>query len=170
MHQVKYKVNFALLSLVDGTLEPLLWDTSVQGTPPQNLVLKKMFTQSLYLLPLFLGHLCSRDTSSKFGPEKNVHTIFVFVTSVLGTPLFRGRGHCFWVPKPRFNLHSRDILAITKIVDKIKCWLVTMATAFKTWTTGISLKIYILHLWEFNTQHCRDKLIIFSVCKESGVW
>ena len=121
-----------------------------------------------------LGHLCSRDTSSKFGPKKNVHIIFVFVTSVLGTPLLRGKGHCFWVPKPRFNLHSGDILAIkrwliTKIVDKIKCWLVTMATAFKTWTTGISLKIYILHLWEFNTQLCRDKLIIFSAYKESGV-
>ena len=75
-----------------------------------------------------LGHLCSRDTSSRFGPEKNVHIIFVFVTSVLGTPLFRGKGHCFWVPKPRFNLHSRDILAIrrwliTKIVDKIKIML-----------------------------------------------
>ena len=68
MHQVKNKVNFALLSLVDGTLEPLLWDTSVQGTPP------------------FSGH--------KIWSWKNVHIIFVqSVSSIEGTPLFRGKGH-----------------------------------------------------------------------------
>ena len=66
MRQVNNKVNFALLSLVDGTLEPLLWDTSVQGTPPQNLVLKKCSHNLCicYLCPL--GHLYSgeRDTVS----------------------------------------------------------------------------------------------------------
>ena len=40
--------------------------------------------------PLFNGNLHSGDT--KFGgPRKNVHIIFVFVTSVEETPLFRGR-------------------------------------------------------------------------------
>ena len=65
-----------------------------------------------------LGHLCSRDISSKCGPEKNVNITFVFVTSILGTPLFRGKGQRFLGPKPRFNLHSGDTLAI-------KRWLIT---------------------------------------------
>ena len=25
-----------------------------------------------------------------------------------GTPLSKGKGHFLWVPRPRFNLHSRD--------------------------------------------------------------
>ena len=33
--------------------------------------------------------------------------------------------------------------------------LVTMATAFKTWTISPKSKIDVLHLWEFNTQHRR---------------
>ena len=50
------------------TVEPLLWDTSVQGTPP------------------FSGH--------KIWSWKNVHIIFVqSVSSIEGTPLFRGKGH-----------------------------------------------------------------------------
>ena len=52
-----------------------------------------------------LGHFYPRDT-------KNVHIIFVFVTSFEGTPLFRGKGHFFKVPTPRFNLHSGDTLAL----------------------------------------------------------
>ena len=39
---------------------------------------------------------------------------FLFVTSVEGTSLFRGNEHFFWVPKPGFNLHSRDILISTQ--------------------------------------------------------
>ena len=46
------------------TVEALLWDTSIQGTPP------------------FKG--------KKFWSRKNVHIIFVSVTSIEGTPLFRG--------------------------------------------------------------------------------
>ena len=33
--------------------------------------------------------------------------------------------------------------------------LVTLATAFKTWTMSPKSKIDVLHLWEFNTQHRR---------------
>ena len=40
---------------------------------------------------------------AKLRSRKNVDMIFVFVTSIEGTPLFRGKGHFFWVPKPRFN-------------------------------------------------------------------
>ena len=29
-----------------------------------------------------------------------------------GTPLFSGKGLFFWVPKPRFNLHSGDNLVL----------------------------------------------------------
>ena len=50
------------------TVEPLLWDTSTQGTPP------------------FSRH--------KIWSWKNVHIIFVqSVSSIEGTPLFRGKGH-----------------------------------------------------------------------------
>ena len=71
-------------------------------------------------------------------PEKYLHDLVVFVTSIEGTPaLLRGRGHLFWVSKRWFNLHSADTLAIkkrltTKFVDKFKFSLVTIATAFKT--------------------------------------
>ena len=75
MHQVKNEVNFALLSLVDGTLEPLLWDTSVQGTPPQNLVLKNTSN-------LCICYLCSWDTSIQgkgtlfLGPKTQIQPPF----------------------------------------------------------------------------------------------
>ena len=44
-----------------------------------------------------LGHLYSRDTSRgrKILSLKNIHIIFVFVTSIEGTPPFRGKGHYF---------------------------------------------------------------------------
>lgn len=77
-------------------------------------------------------HLHSGDTN--FGPGKMFE----------GTPLFRGEGHFFWAPKPRFNLHLGDILALKK------CSPVTMVTAFKTWTV----------LWEFNTHYPGDKLLV----------
>ena len=58
------------------TVEPLLWDTSIQG------------------------HLHSGDAN--FGPGK-VFTLALYPLPVEGTPLSRGK-----VPRPRFNLHSRD--------------------------------------------------------------
>ena len=54
-----------------------------------------------------LGHFYPRDT-------KNVHIIFVFVTSFEGTPLFRGKGHFFKVATSRSNLHLGDTLALKK--------------------------------------------------------
>ena len=93
-----------------------LWNTPIQGTP------------------LFRRH--------KILSRKNVHIIFVSVTSIEETPLFRGKGHFVWVLKPWFNLHLGDTLALkkwlTKNCDKFKCTLVTMMTAFTKWT--ISLK------------------------------
>jgi len=64
----------------------------------------------------------------KIWSRKNVHIIFVLVTSDAGTALFRGQGRFVWVPKPKFNLHSGDTLAInklqtTEIVDSFKCSL-----------------------------------------------
>ena len=59
-----------------------------------------------------LGHLYSRDTfiqGHKIWSWNNAHIIFVSITSVEGTPLFRGKGHIVWVPKPRFILHSGDM-------------------------------------------------------------
>ena len=74
---------------------------------------------------------------------KNVHTIFVLVTPIKGTPLFRRKNHFFWVSKTGFNLPFGDTLVLkkrltTKRVDKFHCSLVKMASDFKAWT--ISLK------------------------------
>ena len=57
-----------------------------------------------------LGHLCA-FRGHKIWQRTNIHIIFLSITSVEGTPLFRGKGHFFWVPNPRFNLHSADTLA-----------------------------------------------------------
>ena len=53
-----------------------LWDTSIQAGTPS-----------------FRGH--------KIWSRQNLHIIFVFVTSFERTPLFRGKGHFFWAPKPQ---------------------------------------------------------------------
>ena len=59
-----------------------------------------------------LGSLYSWDTSiqgtQNLVPEKNFHIIFECVTAIEGTPLFRGKEHIFWVPKPGFDPHSGD--------------------------------------------------------------
>ena len=50
-----------------------------------------------------LGSLYSWDTSIQGTQnlvEKNFHIIFECVSAIEGTPLFRGKGHNFWVPKP----------------------------------------------------------------------
>ena len=70
--------------LVSTVEEPLLWDTSILGTSP---------------------------VDTKCGPLKNVH---ISIISVGWTPLFRGKGYFFWVPKPGFNLHSGDTLTLKK--------------------------------------------------------
>ena len=111
------------------TTEPLLWDTSIQETPQSR------------------GH--------KIWSPKNVHTMFVFVMSIEGTlPLFRGKGHFFWVLKPGFNFHSGETLAIKlwltlKVIDKFKCSLVTKVTALKAWIN--SLKSMYCTCW--NSTH-----------------
>ena len=69
-------------------VEPNLWDTSIQETPP------------------FRGH--------KIWCPKNVHIIFVFVSSIEGTPLFMGKGLFFWILKPGFNLHLGYTLALKR--------------------------------------------------------
>ena len=51
------------------TVELILWDIRIQETPP------------------FRGH--------KIWCPKNVHIIFVFVSSIEGTPLFMGKGLFF---------------------------------------------------------------------------
>ena len=59
-----------------------------------------------------LGSLYSWDTSiqgtQNLVPEKSFHIIFECVTAIEGTPLFRGKEHIFWVPKPGFDPHSGD--------------------------------------------------------------
>ena len=61
-----------------NTVEPLLWDSYIQGIPP------------------FRGYkICSR---------KNVHIIFLsllpqYIQYIEETPLFTGKGDFFWVQK-----------------------------------------------------------------------
>ena len=68
---------FCTRTLFLNTAEPLLWDTSFQGTP------------------LFKGH--------KIWSRKNAHVIFVSITSLEGTPLFRGMGLFFLGPETTLN-------------------------------------------------------------------
>ena len=79
-------MQYVFSQLQRSTVELLLWDTSIQGTPP------------------FRGH--------KIWSLKNVHIIFIFVTSVEETPLFRGKGTLFL--GPGFNLLPGDTLVLEK--------------------------------------------------------
>ena len=63
------------------TVEPLLWDTSIQGTLP------------------FKGKKNLVQTFKK---------IFVFVTSIEETPLFRGNGTLLLGPDKVFTSHDSD--------------------------------------------------------------
>ena len=80
-------------------------------------------------------------------PRANIHIIFLSVSSVEETPLFRGKGHFL---NPRVFLHSWDTLVLrtwltTKRVDKLKCSLITMIAAFTTWTIIISFKLKLMY-------------------------
>ena len=108
----------------------LHWSLSFE-TPPfrgHNICSGKMFTKSLYLLPLL------KDTS------------------------IWGKGHFLWVSKPAFNLPSGNTLVLkkrltTKRVDKFHSSLVKMASEF--YRMSYLTKIDVLNLWEFNAQHHR---------------
>ena len=50
-----------------------------------------------FATPLLNGHLYSGDRT--FGSEKKVYITFVSVTFIEGIPLFRVKGHLFWVPE-----------------------------------------------------------------------
>ena len=71
------------------------------------------------LIPIFVGGgvVKKRESPDFRSPEVGISAsliMFVFVTSFEATPLFRGKGHFFKVPTPRFNLHSGDTLALKK--------------------------------------------------------
>ena len=104
-------------------MQPLLWDTSIHGTAS------------------FRGH--------KLWSWKNTHIILVSVTSIKGTPPFREKGHIFWVPKPKFNLHSEDTLAVktrltTKRVDIFKFALMTDVEALIHKRNYLTIKINVI--------------------------
>ena len=119
------KGQLCLPTFVDDCLpsmvEPVLWDTSIQGTPP------------------FRGH--------KIWSWKNCnYIIFVPVTSTEGTTLFKGKEHFSGSPN-QFNLCSGNALALltwltTKGFDKFKCTLVQMMTAFRTWTISLKSMVF----------------------------
>ena len=119
------KAQLCLPTFVDDCLpymvEPIPWDTSIQGTPP------------------FRGH--------KIWSWKNCnYIIFVPVTSTEGTTLFKGKEHFSGSPN-QFNLCSGNALALltwltTKGFDKFKCTLVKMMTAFRTWTISLKSMVF----------------------------
>ena len=98
-------------------------------------VLVSMIINSYYFIIIrFLFRIppYSRETFIQGEPAKMfTFIIFLFVTSVEGKSLFRGKGHLFWVPKPKR-------WQTAKFVDKFKCSsLVKTVTAFKTWTISL---------------------------------
>ena len=106
---------------------------------------KPVFPVNVQWTLSFVTPSFSRDTSFQATQNlvaenflRNLWIFYFYQCSTEGTPLFR-EGHFSLDPKPGFDLQSGDTLAvkkwlITKIVDKFKCLLVTMVTAFKTWT------------------------------------
>ena len=81
------------------------------------IILEEFTTSAIKLIHwnLPLGHLDSRDSSIQ-GMQKLVLDrcsvnlcMYLLNTSIEGTPLFRGKVHFFWIPKPKFKLHSGDI-------------------------------------------------------------
>ena len=93
---------------ISPTVEPLLWDTSIQGSPP------------------FRGH--------KIWSRKNVHIIFVSILSSEGTP---GERHTFSGSRnPGLTSiqgtpnHSESAGLTTKRVNISNCALITMIEAF----------------------------------------
>ena len=107
--------------------------------------LSQFFSVNVQWTLSFVTPSFSRDTSfqatQNLVAEKFLRNLWIFYfyqCSTEGRPLFR-EGHFSLDPKPGFDLQPGDTLAvkkwlITKIVDKFKCLLVTMVTAFKTWT------------------------------------
>ena len=71
-------------------------DTRALTTGKSTCVIKLQW--NLYFgTPLFEGHL-SLFRGQKIWSQKNFYIIFVFVTSIEGTSLFRGKGHFLGVP------------------------------------------------------------------------
>ena len=122
-------------------MEPLLWDTSIQGTLPSrgrkiwsqaNILIISSSATSVEGTPLFRGckiwpraniliiflPVTSVEGTPvfrryKIWPWTNILIIFLSVTSVEGTPLFRGkRQKIFWVPNPRFYLYLGETLVL----------------------------------------------------------
>ena len=95
--------------LVASLLLALLFILLVVG--PQQPFGCHSISQPDYSGPYPLVHLYSKDNSIENLSQKTVHVIFVSVTSIEGSPPSREKGHFFWVPKNRFNLHSGNTLA-----------------------------------------------------------
>ena len=72
---------------------------------------------------VFIISIQGTQTGSR--KKKTVLIFFMSANSIEGTPLFKGNGHFFRIPKPGFNLHSGDTLGLktrltTKRVDKFE--------------------------------------------------
>ena len=106
MLRVTLSVLKIFLNLVDG-LGYLFF---------QDLLKHFLWDTSIQVTPPFRRH--------KTWSRKNVHIISVFVTCILGPEN--------WVSPPFRRQLSNQKVTDLKIVDNLKCSLVTMPTAFKT--------------------------------------
>ena len=97
--------NQSQIAHVRYKVEPLLSDTCIQGTPP------------------FRGH--------KIWSRKNTHTILICIFYLHWRDrLFIEKGHFFFVPEPRFNLHLGDTFNSTQNVtdNKEGCLIIKVYT------------------------------------------
>ena len=74
--------------------------------------------------------------------EKRPYNLFIRYLYWKDTRLFREKGHFFWVPKPKFNLHSEDTLGLKKWlsikrVDIFNFELTTNVEAFTNLTISL---------------------------------
>ena len=132
-------------------MEPLLWDTSIQGTLPSR--------------------------GRKIWSQANILIISLSATSVEGTPLFRGKEQkIFWVPNPRFYLYLRETLILRtwltpRRVDKKKSTLIAMIAAFTTCTIShLNEKWCTALLGTTVQQFVREKLtVIFYLAAQKMI-
>ena len=88
-----------------------------------------------------LGHFYSGGVQTLVS-EKRPYNLFIRYLCWKDTRLFREKGHFFWVPKPKFNVHSEDTLGLkkwlsTKRVDIFNFELITNVEAFTNLTISL---------------------------------
>ena len=108
-----------------------------------------------------VGHPYSRDTSNQgtqnLVPEKCSHHLCSCYY------LYYFKRHLYSaVPKPAFNLHSRDTLALETRLNTKSLIIFTGHNGNSFQNMNYLTQSSVLDSWEFNTQQCRDLSIIIT--------